>query len=104
METLTPFLLEPLLPPWATGRASGSFAQVGAQLCTKDGRRIGNAVVVSVDQRLVDQSVKVVVEIITDIGTRLILTPSELAEFFHTPEWLMDTQRFREILAARKRC
>lgn len=92
------------IPPWATGRACGAFIEIGAQLCTKDGRIIGNAVVVELDERLIGDVAKPVARIITDIGTSLVLTENELKEFFHAPEWTMDVSRFKAILAAREKC
>lgn len=97
-------LLDEPWPPWATGKASGSYSEYGAQLCTKDGRNIGNALIVGMANRVIADRTMDVVEIITDIGTRLVLTPNELEELFHVPQWTMDVERFRAILAARKQC
>lgn len=78
-------MAEDLLPEWATAKANGW--QVGAQLCTKDGRRCGNAViagcVISVIRR---QPVWIV---FTDAGSELMLSEKELHELFYFPEWLM---------------
>ncbi|MDP3579108.1 hypothetical protein [Methyloversatilis sp.] len=72
-------------PPWATGVARG-YLEVGAQLCTRDGRRIGNAVVLQVMSTCKGTSA----QIWTDACNDLVLNEAELAELFHEPEWLRD--------------
>lgn len=79
--------MEDLLPPWATG-LTNNFLEVGAQLCTKDGRKIGNAVVTEIDfSKYLDQTVAT---IITNAGTTILLNEAELRELFHQPQWKMD--------------
>jgi len=75
----------PHQPPWATGGARG-YLEVGAQLSTRDGRRIGNAVVLEVMPSCKGASAR----IWTDAGNDLVLNEAELDELFHEPEWLMD--------------
>lgn len=77
--------LEPW-PLWATGRAQG-YTDIGAQLCTRDGRKIGNAVVV---EWPIEQHGLSVAKIVTDAGTTMLFTEGELAAFFHCPVFLMD--------------
>jgi len=72
-------------PAWATGIAS-QWMELGAQLCTKDGRRMGNAVVMSVEVR----DGRYFACILTDAGNELKLTETELAELFYHPEWKMN--------------
>lgn len=80
------------LPPWAIGRARpGQYDQLGAQLPTRDGRRIGNAVVIAVG---VESHGISTTEIETDAGTRKRLTVGELRELFHEPEWIMDAAQW----------
>lgn len=79
-----------LLPPWATGVYTGNLSR-GTQLSTKDGRRVGNAVVVddgSWSGGLFQQWFFYVV--VTDFGNKLELTAQEIEEMFHEPKWLMD--------------
>ena len=83
MTTVLGFDENGLWPIWAIGRADSSIA-LGAQLCTKDGRRIGNACVVA----SVENSDSV--SILTDAGTRLVLNATEVDELFHPAIWLMD--------------
>ena len=72
------------LPDWAISASDGSYG-IGAQLCTKDGRRIGNAVIFN---RLPALSGGYW-EIVTDIGTVLKLETEELDEYFHKPRYVM---------------
>ena len=71
------------LPDWATGTTTSWC--VGAQLRTKDGRRLGNAVIAS--YRLGELSPW---EVVTDAGTTLRLDEAELDELFWPPSWVMD--------------
>jgi hypothetical protein len=71
------------LPDWATGTTTSWC--VGAQLRTKDGRRLGNAVIAS--YRLGELSPW---EVVTDAGTTLRLDGAELDELFWPPSWVMD--------------
>lgn len=68
------------LPEWASAVSDGDYMIPLTQLCTRDGRRMGNAVVVSVTT---------VAQIVTDMGTHLQLTEGELQELFHTPTFIM---------------
>lgn len=69
-------------PSWARGLADG-YMCLGAALPTRDGRRTGNATLVSVNP---DGTAKV----LTDAGNRMVLTHRELEELFHEPVWTMD--------------
>ena len=81
-------LAESFAPHWATGLAKNN-TDIGAQLCTKDGRKVGNAVVLA--WPVEDHGVQVA-EILTDAGTKLRMTPEELGELFHNPTFTMDTE------------
>lgn len=81
LEKLKPFIGE--LPFWASGRASGSYLEINAQLCTRDGRVLGNARVESVDD-------KGQATIATDVGSILSsYNAKELESMFHKPEYLV---------------
>jgi len=71
------------LPDWATGTTTAWC--VGAQLCTKDGRRLGNAVIASYHQGELSPW-----EMVTDAGTTLRLNEAELDELFWPPSWVMN--------------
>jgi len=79
-----PDLLEirDLRPSWAKDLADG-YMCLGAALPTRDGRRTGNATLVSVNP---DGTAKV----LTDAGNRMVLTHNELEELFYEPVWTMD--------------
>ncbi|MDT3735536.1 MAG: hypothetical protein ROZ00_04875 [Denitratisoma sp.] len=72
------------MPGWATGEAASPM-QMGAQLRTRDGRRIGNAVTVGMREL----NGKTYAAVVTDAGTWLNLTNQELDQLFHPPQWLM---------------
>ncbi|ABM96890.1 hypothetical protein [Methylibium petroleiphilum] len=79
--------LAEFLPPWATGRAKG-WTDIGAQLRTKDGRRIGNAVLVGSEQ----QQGLTFYQVLTDVGTLVHFTERELEEMFHQPDYTMNVE------------
>jgi hypothetical protein len=69
-------------PHWATGMA-GNIC-IGAQLCTRDGRRTGNAVVtgwISDKDRTW--------EVLTDAGNTLVVNEEEISALFYYPRWTM---------------
>lgn len=78
-----------LLPPWAIGRTNDP-THLGAQLRTRDGRRLGNAVTVAVPR---DAHGLTVSEVLTDAGTTVLMTRTELESAFYPPEWFMDIAR-----------
>lgn len=71
------------LPLWASGLALGQLV-LAAQLPTKDGRRMGNAVIVAIE----DERYRV----ITDAGNELIMLESEVKEAFYPPQWIMKAE------------
>lgn len=80
------------LPPWAIGKSNGEL-KVGVQLCTKDGRRMGNAVVTG--QRTAtwaykDGTVPEIYEVVTDVGNKMRLTTNEVDELFYIGDYVMD--------------
>jgi hypothetical protein len=81
----TEFPFDDLLPDWAIGTASELAP--GAQLCTRDGRKVGNAVV---SGPKVLESGREYWPVLTDAGTTLRLNDGEVAELFWPPRWLMD--------------
>jgi len=74
------------LPEWATGRAS-KCTDIGAQLRTKDGRRCGNAVTVDFP---IEHRGLILAHVLTDAGSTMLLTESEMDQLFFSPEWTMD--------------
>lgn len=80
------------LPSWAGEALNGEWVQF-AQLQTKDGRRMGNAVILNV--YTVEWGGKEVDlhTIITDFGNVLELTERELEAQFYPPKWKMKANR-----------
>ena len=93
LEELTELALR---PHWAIGLAEG-YMQRGAQLCTRDGRRMGNAVVAGFETR----GEKTFAVAVTDVGTVMRLNQGELAEWFDEPKWLMDVVSHAGVQRAR---
>lgn len=76
------------LPEWASRLSDGDYMVVGTQLCTRDGRIIGNARVTKLEQYGV--------EVVTDMGTAIVLDKEELIELFHKPEYIMKLDRIND--------
>lgn len=75
------------LPDWAILRNWANEPIAGAQLCTKDGRRSGNAHILSVEE---DINHGAVYSCITDAGSEIELTYAELDEMFWVGDYLSD--------------
>lgn len=85
-------------PDWSVGPAEKNM-QVGAQLMTRDGRRVGNAVVARI-QKLDFSSLyksatgepvlKEVATVVTDAGNVIACTAEELDQLFWPAVWIMD--------------
>jgi hypothetical protein len=76
------------LPFWAESSLDGEWVQY-AQLSTKDGRRMGNSIILAVDTVMWGEASVELFTIITDFGNVLRLTESELEDQFHPPKWKM---------------
>ena len=77
------------MPHWAIGEANGVL-QVGAQLCTRDGRKTGNGVIVSAVEHQWRGYKDILFEVLTDAGNTLTLNTAEVFDMFYPPEYLMD--------------
>lgn len=77
------------LPHWAIGISSTPI--VGSQLCTRDGRRMGNAVIVSSEDD--NDWGRPMFTCVTDVGTTMKLTALEIEECFHPLHFVMDPAR-----------
>lgn len=71
------------LPSWAVSRNDQGLLVVGAQLCTKDGRRTGNAHVIEIDRKTYDGWEGLVYNCLTDAGNSFKFNENEIREFFH---------------------
>lgn len=78
-----------LIPFWATGKTD--VPCVGAQLCTRDGRHCGNAVITALIS-LKSRSGQNLWEVTTDAGNVICMNDDELAEFFYEPKWVTSVQ------------
>ena len=76
------------LPEWAVALSNGEL-QVGVQLCTKDGRIVGNGFVIDVwDSELFDLWI-----VMTDAGNTMRLTTEELTGYFHIGKYVCSVDR-----------
>lgn len=75
------------LPPYADRLSDGTYLEVGAILPTRDGRRIGNSIVILVEQRhlRIGSELETVARIKTDAGNKTTMTELELMEMFYPP-------------------
>lgn len=74
-----------MIPDWATGKNKLKELIVGTQLCTKDGRRTGNARIISIEERYGH----IVYVARTDAGNLINLVESEVHSMFYIGEWLL---------------
>lgn len=82
------------LPEWAIARNWDYSLVPGAQLCTKDGRKTGNAHVLRVRGSVVENLI--VHECITDAGSFLTLTEKEILDQFWVGDWISDPKTLIE--------
>lgn len=89
-------------PDWVKGSTAGRLC-TGAQLCTRDGRRMGNAVICG-ERRWQKKTLGSAIEcqhpvtpprlavrpVVTDAGALMLMTDEEIAEAFWPPKWVMD--------------
>ncbi len=78
-------MIDSFRPDWAVGLTKEPT--LGAQLCTRDGRRTGNAVIARIET---SSQLEVSYTVITDIGTPMVLTADEIAELFHPLRFVMN--------------
>lgn len=83
----------PITPRWATGPATSPF-QLGAQLCTKDGRRTGNGVIVHVETMVFPGGIeKPLYHVVTDAGNAILCMAEAIERIFHPAMWVMDPSK-----------
>ena len=76
-----------LLPFWAERLSDGNYMEVGAQLCTRDGRSFGNAKVIGLG---IIPVVQIPIAIIrTEAGNEVKLTEKELSHYFYEPRYII---------------
>lgn len=87
-EELHAFLDHPMMPSWAIRKSNGDY-EMGTQLPTKDGRKIGNAHIINIGPAFWNDQV-LIYTCLTDAGTELRFVREELIELFHVPAWVSD--------------
>lgn len=84
------------LPDWAVAYNDDHEIKAGTQLCTKDGRRCGNAHVICQTHPTyangTDLQESTFYFILTDAGTKLTLLTSEIEEMFHIGDYISDVR------------
>lgn len=73
------------VPDWAVGRNFGYELVPGAQLCTKDGRKIGNGYIIQIKD--------VQYHCLTDAGSKFIFTEQDIETCFTIGDWIYDPIR-----------
>lgn len=81
------------IPDWAVDRNWDYSLVPGAQLCTKDGRRTGNAHIIRVDKQRVEGEWVDSYNCLTDAGSQFHFTEVELLEAFNIGDWISDPAR-----------
>lgn len=81
------------IPDWAVDRNFGYELVPGAQLCTRDGRRTGNAHVVCLSDRTGISYTETLFECLTDAGSKFVFTEQELNSCFTIGDWISDPAR-----------
>lgn len=88
------------LPEWAERTSRPDEYIHGTQLCTKDGRVTGNAVVIETKFSNWDRKV-LIYHVVTDAGTEMRLTIGELKELFYPPIYVMKRTHVRTFVKRR---
>lgn len=81
------------IPDWAVARNWDYSLVPGAQLCTRDGRRMGNAHIVKTDIIAAGPVAVPVFVCLTDAGSKFTHTEPELLGAFTIGDWISDPQR-----------
>lgn len=77
------------LPDWALGLNQVKELEVGTQLLTKDGRRVGNARI----EAILKTDEPMIYLVRTDIGNTLTPNTSEIHELFYIGDYFIKNQR-----------
>lgn len=89
------------IPDWAVARNFGYELVEGAQLCTRDGRRIGNAHIIRVNLVPIPEHAcrtnpygeTYQFECLTDAGSKFTFSASEVEGAFTIGDWISDPER-----------
>lgn len=80
--------LREMLPDWAESYSPNGILCVGRQLCTKDGRRLGNAFITRELESIPTIVLVTVWEVVTDAGNVLKMTAQEIRELFYVGDYI----------------
>ncbi|MCK5603183.1 hypothetical protein KAR91_14975 [Candidatus Pacearchaeota archaeon] len=83
------------LPEWADRKSDGRYMIAGSQLATRDGRRMGNAFIDRITWHP-HPSLGPLACIITDAGSTLRMTLSEIKDTFYPPTYIMNIHEARK--------
>ena len=80
------------LPEWALAHDTSGSLVPGRQLCTRDGRNVGNAHIISIEIKKYESIPKplTLYVILTDAGTEFKMLDSEINERFYIGEFISD--------------
>lgn len=81
------------IPDWAVDRNFAYELVPGAQLCTRDGRRTGNAHIVRVRETPDDAHYTHLYDCLTDAGSKFTFSEQELETAFTIGDWISDPAR-----------
>lgn len=73
------------VPDWAESADDSGTLVVGRQLCTRDGRRTGNAHIIEIDNTNLSPF-----RVLTDAGTYMRLMEGEIHELYHIGLYISD--------------
>lgn len=80
--------LQQVLPDWAESYCPDRILRPGRQLCTKDGRRLGNAFITRELEPIPALISVSVWEVVTDAGNVLKMTSDEIRELFYVGDYI----------------
>lgn len=80
--------LQQVLPDWAESYSPDGILRPGRQLCTKDGRRLGNAFITR-EAGMVAAIISIPIwEVVTDAGNVMKMTAQEIRELFYVGDYI----------------
>lgn len=80
--------LRQVLPDWAESYSPDGILCPGRQLCTKDGRRLGNAFITRELEPIPTLVLVAVWEVVTDAGNVMKMTAQEIRELFYVGDYI----------------
>lgn len=80
--------LQQVLPDWAESYSPDGILCPGRQLCTKDGRRLGNAFITRELEPIPTLVLVAVWEVVTDAGNVMKMTAQEIRELFYVGDYI----------------